>query len=121
MYYAKFHGQGPFGRNLAALGLAEINIRAQLPQASLPGIRTDSWSAGYQASSFELSLGRELNRIKQDERQLRQNMALNQYVSPQKKLEFEKQYLSITQAKKVAALMVEHLQKSMQNIVANFR
>jgi hypothetical protein len=124
MYTVKFHNQGLFGGNLAGQGLALGTISAQLPQEQslrLPYPKIDGWSGSYQESSFERALHQELNRIKIRENLLKRKIAAAHSASPQQQQNLKDQYMALERTKKVVALWVDNMQKSLQAIAANFR
>lgn len=121
MYGVNFYGQNLFGRNLAELNLALPYLSTKLPQSALSTEKSDVWSNNYEGSSFERLLIKELGRIDEKERMLKNQLqALNTKDSVQQN-HIKQQFMALEKAKKLAALFVEQMYKSLQTIAANFR
>lgn len=78
---------------------------------------SDSWYKKTAPSSFEIALNNKIAAIKIAEQQLTEEAKTTPKEQPQKLAE---QYQAVIYAKKIASLCVEHMQKIMQSIAANF-
>ncbi len=119
MIAVKFHGQDSRATPLEQ----EQTMRAYWPEPNMPfySAKSDNWSGSYKVSAFERILHQELQRIKQREKNLKENLASLRSPNQEQKLAMKQQYLSIQNAKKILEMIVNQMEKSIQNILANFR
>lgn len=126
MNLTNFHTQSAFGPYHMRTSWLSTNFEAHLPMAATPiSYNEDAIDlfSTHRESAFLHKLHREIRQIDQMTKELdeKKSSAKDRKPGPQLQEELTRDYSMIERARKMVALIVEQMQKSMQTISANFR